>query len=280
MRLAQSDSNTRKRARPEVPSARNFPLQSRTRAGPSAFPLISGGTAFVRLAGCAALACLLLAGRAPLAVAQTAPPPPGAMKPLGGERYQIGKIIVDRKERRMTLPARVHVVDRPLEYLLTTTGGMKEYESLFEADISGTEFNLACILLGLERDKSQEPYLQFSPKPLAGPRVEITVAGKDGDRAVRWNASEVMFDAGQKAPEPVEWVYVGSQKNWQDDRYAADVTGTLIGFVHDPNTVIESAMGLGIGAYGSVNGNAALLPSVGAEVEVSITVPSAGADRK
>jgi hypothetical protein len=219
----------------------------------------------------------------------TGPPAPAAqaggtaapeMKPLGGERYQIGKIIVDRKARRMTLPARVHVLDRPLEYLLTTTGGMKEYETLFEADVSGTEFNLACILLGLERDKTLEAYQQFSEKRMAGPRVEISIAWKHDGKTLTGSASDALFDAGQKAPEPVEWVYVGSQKYWQDNRYAADVTGTLIGFVHDPNTIIESVVGLGIGAYGSVNGNAQLLPPVGSEVELSVTVPDGKADKK
>jgi hypothetical protein len=203
-----------------------------------------------------------------------------AMKPLGGERYQIGSIVVDRKARQMTIPARVHVVDRPLEYLLTAKGGMKEYESLLETDVTGTELNLACILLGLERDKTQEPYLQFSQKRVSGPRIDIVVARKDGNRTTSVAAGEVLFDTGQKAPEPVEWVYTGSQKHWQDDRFAADVTGTLIGFVHDPNTIIESAMGLGIGAYGSVNGNTALLPPVGADVDLVITVPGVTAGKK
>ena len=212
------------------------------------------------------------------ALATAAPAP--AMKPLGDERYQIGSIIVDRKARRMTIPARVHVVDKPLEYLFTARGGMKEYESLLETDVSGTELNLACILLGLERDKTQEPYLQFSQKRVSGPRVDIVVARKDGDRTISVAAGDVLFDTGQKAPEPVEWVYTGSQKHWQDERFAADVTGTLIGFVHDPNTIIESAVGLGIGAYGSVNGNTALLPPAGADVDLVITVPEGSAKKK
>ena len=221
--------------------------------------------------------------QAPASEPASAPAPAAAapaMKPLGGERYQIGSIVVDRKARQMTIPARVHVVDRPLEYLLTAKGGMKEYESLLETDVSGTELNLACILLGLERDKTQEPYLQFSQKRVSGPRVDIVLTRKDGDRKISVPAADVLFDSGQKAPEPVEWVYTGSQKHWQDDRFAADVTGTLIGFVHDPNTIIESAMGLGIGAYGSVNGNTALLPPAGADVDLVITVPEGSARKK
>jgi hypothetical protein len=238
-----------------------------------------------RIATAFAIVSFLAGGTAPVALAQSPPPAAGQaasemMKPLGGERYQIGKVLVDRKARRMMVPARVHVLDRPLEYLLTTTGGMKEYESLLEADVSGTEFNLACILLGLERDKSQEPYMQFSQQRLAGPRVEISITHKDGGRTVNASASEALFAVGEKSPQPVEWVYTGSQKHWQDDRFAADVTGTLIGFVHDPNTIIESAAGLGIGAYGSIQGNAAVLPPIGSEVEVIVTVPASNTEKK
>lgn len=256
MKLAAVGSNTPERALPKVP----FPAS-------------------------AILASLFLAlwpGTMQFALAQESPPPAAnpKMVSLGGERYQIGAIVVDRKARRFTLPARVHVMDKPLEYLLTTKGGMKEYETLLETDVTGTEFNLACILLGLERDSTLEPYMQFSQKRVTGPRVDITITRKDGGREATMNAGDVLFDTDAKAGEPVEWVYVGSQKHWQDGRFAADVTGTLIGFVHDPNTIVESALGLGIGAYGSVNGNADLLPPVGSEVELAVTVPEAGAAKK
>ena len=39
-------------------------------------------------------------------------------------------------------------------------------------------------------------------------------------------------------------------------------------------------MGLGIGAYGSVNGNTALLPPAGADVDLVITVPEGSARKK
>ena len=264
MRLAVLNAPLRSRALHKVPSLH--------RLAPVSFAVVLFGALVTDATAQAPAAEPALAP----AAAAAAP----AMKPLGGERYQIGNIVVDRKARQMTIPARVHVVDRPLEYLLTAKGGMKEYESLLETDVTGTELNLACILLGLERDKTQEPYLQFSQKRVSGPRVDIVLKRMDGDRKTSVPAADVLFDSGQKAPEPVEWVYTGSQKHWQDDRFAADVTGTLIGFVHDPNTIIESAMGLGIGAYGSVNGNTALLPPAGADVDLVITVPEGSARKK
>ena len=60
--------------------------------------------------------------QAPAAAPASAPAPAAAapaMKPLGGERYQIGSIVVDRKARQMTIPGTCPRRRRPLEYLLT-----------------------------------------------------------------------------------------------------------------------------------------------------------------
>ena len=67
-------------------------------------------------------------------------PPLGELKSLGRDRYQVGRIVLDKKARMFTVPGRVHVLGRPLEYLATTPGGMKEYEALLELDASGSEF--------------------------------------------------------------------------------------------------------------------------------------------
>jgi hypothetical protein len=208
----------------------------------------------------------------PLAFAQA--PPVGEMKPLGHERYQIGSIVVDKRAGKFTVPGRVHVLGRPLEYLATAPRGMKEYETLLELDATGSEFNLACILLGLERDPTQAPFYQFSEKPVAGPRLEVSVAWVDGGKRRQVPAAQALLSAESAAnAASVEWVYTGSISAQPNGQFSADVTGTLIGFVHDPNSIIESSSGLGIGAYGSVNGNTALLPPVGAPIELIVALP-------
>jgi hypothetical protein len=217
------------------------------------------------------------------APAAAAPPPPfatgrappvGELKPLGKDRYQVGRIVVDKKAARFTVPGRVLVLDRPLEYLATTPKGMKDYETLLEVDATGSEFNLACILLGLERDPRQGPFYQFSEAPLVGPKVLVSIAWQDGNKRREISAAEALLDPkGDVRPESVEWVYTGSLSMPPDGQFAADITGTLIGFVHDANSIIESVAGLGIGAYGSVSGNAALLPPVGAPIELIVQLP-------
>jgi hypothetical protein len=206
------------------------------------------------------------------------PPPVGELKSLGKDRYQVGRIVVDKKAGRFTVPGRVLVMGQPLEYLATSPKGMKDYETLLEAEATGSEFNLACILLGLERDPRQGPFYQFSEASVVGPKVRVSIAWQDGGKRREISAAEALLDPkGDVRPESVEWVYTGSLSMPPDGQFAADITGTLIGFVHDANSIIESALGLGIGAYGSVNGNADLLPPVGTPIELVVQLDRAQA---
>lgn len=215
---------------------------------------------------------LVTASAAHRSLAQTAPPRAVAMKPLGGDRYQIGTAIVDKRARRFSVPGRVLVVGKPLEYLATTPGGMKAYEAMLEIDTTGTEFNLACILIGLERDPKLGSVARSDQAPLAGRRIAISIAWSDGGKRRQISAAEGILnpEAGVK-PEAVEWVYTGGVVAGFDPSagYPPDLSGTLIGFVHDANCIIESVVGIGIGAYGSVRGSA-LLPPVGSAIELIV----------
>lgn len=226
----------------------------------------------------------------PLARGQTPPPPSpppprpmtppsrpvGELKSLGQERFQIGRIVVDKRAGSFTVPGRVHVAGKPLEYLATAPGGMKEYEALLELDAIGSEFNLACILIGLESDPKQTALRrQSGSAPVAGQRVAISIAWSEGGKRRKVSAADALLnpEAGAK-PESVEWVYTGSYTREREGRFAADDTGTLVGFVPDANCIIESAVGIGIGAYGSVRGNA-MLPPIGTAVELIVEVANA-----
>ena len=192
------------------------------------------------------------------------------MKSLGGDRFQIGTIVVDKRARRFAVPGRVHLLGKPLEYLATSPGGMKAYETLFELDAGGSEFNLACILVGLERDAHLGQVERSIQEPLPGPRVAISIAWTADGKRRQISAAEAVLnpEAGVK-PADVGWVYIGSPASDGTPQFAADMTGTLIGFIHDNNCVIESVVGVGIGAYGSVRGNA-MLPPVGSPIELIV----------
>jgi hypothetical protein len=224
----------------------------------------------------AALGVSALAGM-PTARAQAPAARVGELKPLGQDRFQIGRIVVDKRAGSFMVPGRVHVTAKPLEYIATSPGGLKGYETLFELDTSGSEFNLACILVGLERDPKSVPARQYRQVPrLVGPRVAISIAWFEAGKRRQVPAAEALLnpEAGVK-PDTVEWVYVGAPASDGQADFSADATGTLIGFVHDANCIIESAVAIGLGAYGSVRGHA-MVPPVGTAIELIVDTANVG----
>jgi hypothetical protein len=206
-------------------------------------------------------------------------PPPGppvapisSMKSLGAGRYQIGQVTVDRRAHELTFPAHVaHLGEAPLEYLVVTTDGLKAYETLLEADVSGSELNLALILLGFDAEQSTHLRYQFDRNLPGGQVASISLRWQASGRTHEISADEALLaDPQRKTIPPSIWVYTGSFAPPNGGPFGADVAGTLIGFVHDPNCLIENRLGLGIGAYGSIRGNRARMPPIGSPVEVIV----------
>ncbi len=219
---------------------------------------------------------LAAAACAPLPAAAQPAPKVGELKPLGNDRFQVGRIVVDKRAGRFTVPGRVLVLGKPLEYLATSPGGMKAYESLLELDATGSELNLACILVGQERDPRQPDWRVFrQTRVLPGRPLQLSIAWNEGDKRRQISAAEGILnpEAGVKA-DTVQWVYTGAPASDQRGAFVADETGTLIGFIHDANTVIESTFTIGVGAYGSVRGSA-LMPPVGTAIELVVEAAAA-----
>ena len=186
------------------------------------------------------------------AFAQTAEPPPsvvGAVKSLGQERYQIGRIVVDKRLHRFTVPGRVHALDKPLEYLATSPGGRKAYEALLELDASGSEFNLACILIGLERDP-KVGCQQAARRGQRGRPASCHVGGLvAGWPAAPGNGSRGIVQCRRQDEDRIGRMGLHRARSHRSTarRFAADFTGTLITFIKDPTGLIEAVSGVGVG---------------------------------
>ena len=192
---------------------------------------------------------------------------------LGNDRYRIGNIIVDKSNRSFTIGGKILHLDKPLEYLAVKTNGAKGYESLLELETSANEFQLACILVGLDDANSVKPRWQFDENEVEGQAVKISVLWTDdGTRRVVRAANALM--QGDEPFDNHDWVYSGSLPSPQDGSLIAEMSGTLIGFVHDPLAIIEHRTGAGIGAYGSITGNSLVLPPEGSPVTLMVSVIS------
>jgi hypothetical protein len=205
-------------------------------------------------------------GRVPYPPAKTFPlkdskPEPYPIKKLGNGLVSIGNIVVDTNKKEVTVPGRMQR-DQTMEFLATQKGGSKSYESVMELDTNATSFNLALIMIGLQKTNASVPTQHFDSKPVAGDPVEIWVEWKNGGAVLKMRAEDMLYDLRTKEVPPMgAWVYTGSTV-LPDGRFRAEMDGVLIGFVHDPASIIENATGSGLNAYGSIklNPNLKILP--------------------
>jgi hypothetical protein len=126
---------------------------------------------------------------------------------------------------------------------------------LLEIDATAFEFNLACILIGLDRDNAKAARYHFDPNPAQGDAVEVFVEWQSDGGVKRVDAAELLV-VEKKNLAPSSWVYTGSAFTPSGD-YLAHLDGTLIGFVHDPASVIEHRTGF-VGSFGSIEVDEAL----------------------
>ena len=185
--------------------------------------------------------------------------------------YTLGNIRIDKERRQFTVAAKVLRTEPPLEYFAVSRGGYKAYESLLEFWTSAFQLNLASILIGLEVPDTPKPGYQFDKVLLEGQAVNIDVWWKDGESEREVQGLSTLLVA-EKPADIGQWIYTGSFRSRPDGPLAAQASGTLIGFVHDPLSLFEHNEGLGIGAYGSVGGNTKVLPEVGEWVFVTISL--------
>lgn len=214
---------------------------------------------------------LLVALHGPRAAAQ---PPPTPTEPpiekLGEHLLRVGNIRIDLKKREITVPG---VVTRAmaLEFVATTKGGFKSYESALELDTSATGFNLALILIGLDKTRAVPARHHFDPRPPEGDLVETWVIWEEEGATRKVRGEELVYDAQKKETLPQgPWVYTGSVFT-RDGRYLAELHGVLISFVHTPAAIIENPLPHGVGRYGSLRLNPDLNLKPGTPVLLTVT---------
>jgi hypothetical protein len=219
-------------------------------------------------------ASLLAAQPSPGPIGQRPDPratvPPPKVEELGHQRYRVGQIVVDKKAEQFTVPGTILRRDPPLEFLAVRKGGYKSYESLIELDASAHEFNVACILIGLDASKAKPARSHFDPQPVEGDPVEIQV-GWLVDGKMTWRDAAELLRLGDKTLEPHAWIYTGSIV-LPNGAYLAHLDGTVIGFVHDPASIIEHRSGL-LGRYRDVAINTDVVPPVGTSITMRVTRP-------
>jgi hypothetical protein len=226
---------------------------------------------FVR--GCALLLLVpALVGAQSGATQKPTEPPKSqaAVERLGPTLLRIGGIRVDTATNELTVAGRVNPDVKTLEFIANAREGMRAYETAVTLETDAITFNTALLLIGLNRARTKNaPTMHFDSAIPVGDTVEISIECP-GRECQPFPAERFMYDqAAKSALSNGIWVYTGSSF-LPDGRYHAQVDGSIIGFVHDPASIIEYAAGAGLNRYGSIILNPNLGLSAGTAIVLKV----------
>ena len=190
--------------------------------------------------------------------------------------YRIGAILVDEAARRFSVTGRIVHHEAPLESIAVSKGGTRSGKGLIEIDSNAIEFNLACLLIGLDPRHADVADDHAAHRPTLGDAVAVTVSWTDGRGHHTVMPVADLLDRKRSVSAQGPWVYTGSILT-QDSLYMADVDGTVIGFVHDPSSIIEHRLGLGLDDSAVIGADPDRVPPVGTRIELEIRNLTAGA---
>lgn len=176
-------------------------------------------------------------------------PAPSPVERLGPDLVRIGNIRVDTSKKELSVGGAVNDA-RVLEFLANTKGGFKAYESALELETNAINFNVACLLIGLDNAGAVVSRFQFDPLPPQGHPLEMFIEWDENGMRRRIRAEQLIYNRDTKETlTEGPWVYTGSvflPKNV----YMAETDGTLVGFMHTAAPIIENPRPMN-GNYGA-----------------------------
>ncbi|MGJ8697576.1 MAG: YdjY domain-containing protein [Verrucomicrobiaceae bacterium] len=178
-----------------------------------------------------------------------------AMTELGEGRFQIGKVIVSQTERSITIPAKVHMREGPVEYLLVTPRS-KAHEAVFLSEADPFHVHLAALLLGLGKEGEDSKAVTVE--------VRWKANGPDGKLALE--KSVLLTEPHKGETLQAKWSY--GPKGKEAKRF---VDAPFVSIIHDPTALIQyGGKSRGNDEIHVPNGKA--LPKVGHPVRVVVRV--------
>jgi hypothetical protein len=169
------------------------------------------------------------------------------IKRLDQDRLQVGEVLLNRKTRRIEVPAEVNMTRGILEYYGVCPDG-KTHESVLKIKAVPSHIHLALILAGYEPSE----YGKSDPKSFRRTQIK---RGSLLRLYVRWRpigfdreqwipASAWIFDRNSDAPpKPHPYTFEGSLIN--SNGYAADMELSVIGLIDDPTVVLAPTIDQG-----------------------------------
>lgn len=206
---------------------------------------------------------------------------------MDDSRIKLGKVVVNHKEKSITIPAVANMKEGLIEYLLSMPHG-KLHESMFVTEADPLHVSVAAKLLKLgvvkglfpERDDNMEwlPYNPPKRDKYKNALVDITISWKKDGKTITKPISQLInFKSGPQKLSTNEWAIVDS--SFYRNCYQASVIGDIIAIFGDPNSFITYT-GFANDGENVWLADPKTAPEPGTKVEITIKqLPLAEADK-
>lgn len=146
------------------------------------------------------------------------------VRQIDADTYQIGAVRLDRKGRKISIPATINMVEGPVEYLVVSVLG-KLHESIFKTVAEPIHIHTAMLLLQKAPASTNQP---------ASVRIQIALGPGKTVRA------EEVFEntSAEKSLSVGPWSYNGSRL--VEGTFIAQRDGSIIAIISDPDALVES----------------------------------------
>ncbi len=183
----------------------------------------------------------------PVKDAAAQPMKPSVTK-LDETRYQIGGVVLDRKNREIRFPAKVNMAEGLIEYVVILQKG-KAHEALLMTSIVPTDLNVAFVLLRYapspelfsQIDETGHPtgiYPEVSAPVKASARITMEAEWSDNGTTRRVPINEWLRDTAKDAAlAPGPWLYTGS--SLAEGKFIPDLSGDIAAIMLDSNAMIN-----------------------------------------
>ncbi len=183
----------------------------------------------------------------PVEDAAAAPVKPSVTK-LDETRYQIGGVVLDRKNREIRFPAKVNMAEGLIEYIIILQKG-KAHEALLITPVAPTDLNLAFVLLRYapspemfsQIDETGHPtgiYPEVPAPVKASARISMEAEWSENGTTRRVPINEwLRNNAKDTALAPGPWLYTGS--NFSEGKFIPELSGDIAAIMVDSNAMIN-----------------------------------------
>ena len=194
------------------------------------------------------------------------------LQALGGARFALGKVVLDKDQRLVSFPAVINQREGLVEYVVVTTQG-KTHESVWRTDAEPKHIHLAMLLLGAKPASTpfNPPDYFFQLPP--GERVTLEAVWRIGGGEVRRPLEEfVITTNNMRRLPPGPWIYNGSFVH--GGLFVAQRDGSIVALKVDACALINNPR-LGRENENLYCVNTPALPPDGVAVELAIRLPPA-----